>query len=32
MQNECRGLYMVIEAADWLSVICLTVSETQRYR
>jgi len=29
-ENECRGLYRVIKAADWLSAIWLTVNETQR--
>jgi len=29
-ENECRDLYMVIEAADWLSGIWLPVNETQK--
>jgi len=29
---NCRGLYKVIEAADWLGAIWLTVNETQRNR
>jgi len=31
-ENECRGLCRVIEVADWLSAILLTVNETQRNR